>query len=531
MADYTLIQNSLAAELLITRTFTAMMERTGQTGSDYFRSMIVDTNCYDRADVEDARAIGLDTSHFDTSMLANLRAIFRNYRSVIQSQAGWSGVLAREINMAEAEKLVIAYILYGYESVNACEVSVIDRRGPLGALHKQMETDGQVIVSNGVSAAALTEVGVVRGSLDDTLVDDANNFLSHCHTGTLSFRCVNESTTAPQMLVTMTIAPNSAANALSIGLPDGTTVVNGDNLLTVNKTWSDGRIGVVDLELNRPGLAAPVVSNDDDTNPLLSLVSIATPYDGDCFKGQFFLKITRQSTGATWKIEHFADSGATAKVGGDTSTGTSGSDAISKTLNSGSVVDYTLDRAAAALVLPANGDSITITIDILTPRIGDVWTMAMTNSYNGKAATLISMLWPGTLPAVPAQPGACTGALAGVGAGSVDNGTHSYKITLVGPGGESPAGTSSNVVTVVDKTADGKIALTAIPVGAAGTGVTARKIYRTVAGNAGDYMLVATLSDNSTTIYTDNTADSALGADAPTYSQWDDSLFTAISIS
>ena len=300
MADYTLIQSSLAAELLITRVFTAVMERAGQTGADYFRSMIVDTNCYDRDDVEDARAIGLDTSHYDTSMLANLRAIFRNYRSVIQSQAGWSGVLAREINMNEADKLVIAYILYGYENVNFGEITVIDRRGPLGALYKAMQTDDEVIVSNGVAAASLAEEGVVRGTLDDTLVDDANNFLSHCHTGSLSFRCVNESTTAPQMLVTMTLAPNSAANALSIGLPDGTTVVNGDNLLTVNKAWSDGRIGIVDLILNRSGLAAPVVSNDDDSNPLLSSVSIETPYDGDCFKGQFFVKITRQSTGATW---------------------------------------------------------------------------------------------------------------------------------------------------------------------------------------------------------------------------------------
>jgi len=352
MADYTLIQCSLAAEMLITRAVTAFMERTGQTGADYFRSMIVDTNCYDRDDVEDARAIGLVTSHLDTSMLANLRAIFRNYRSVIQSQAGWSGVLAREINMVEADKQVISYIVYGYENVNFGEISVIDRRGPLGALHKAMENDDQVIVSNGVATGTLTEVGVVRGSLDDTLVDDANNFLSHCHTGTLSFRCVNESTTAPQLLVTMTIAPNSAANALSIGLPDGTTVVNGDNLLTVNKTWSDGRIGVVDLILNRPGLAAPTVSNDDDTNPLMSLVSVETPYDGDCFKGQFFVRIKRQTTGATWKIEFFADSGLTVKVGGDTSTGTSGTDAISKTLNSGSVVNFTLDRANAAIVLP-----------------------------------------------------------------------------------------------------------------------------------------------------------------------------------
>lgn len=111
-------------------------------------------------------------------------------------------------------------------------------------------------------------------------------------------------------------------------------------------------------------------------------------------------------------------------------------------------------------------------------------------------------------------PTACTGALAGAGAGNVDDGTHSYKITFVNAHGETEGGTTSNVVTVADKSTDGKVALTSIPTGPAG--VTSRKIYRTVAGDAGNHKLVDTIADNTTTAYTDNTADGSLGADVPT---------------
>lgn len=111
-------------------------------------------------------------------------------------------------------------------------------------------------------------------------------------------------------------------------------------------------------------------------------------------------------------------------------------------------------------------------------------------------------------------PDACTAALASPAApGNVDNGTHSYKVTFVNAQGETDGGTLSNPVTVADKTANGQVQLTQIPLGD-GT-VTSRKIYRTVAGNAAPWKLVATLADNTTKIYTDNTADASLGASEP----------------
>lgn len=110
-------------------------------------------------------------------------------------------------------------------------------------------------------------------------------------------------------------------------------------------------------------------------------------------------------------------------------------------------------------------------------------------------------------------PTACTAALAGAGAGNVDNGAHYYKVSYVNATGETELGTISNIVTVVDKTTNGKINLTSIPISSSGS-VTARKIYRTKAGGTG-YYLLTTISDNTTTTYTDNISDASLtGASA-----------------
>lgn len=56
------------------------------------------------------------------------------------------------------------------------------------------------------------------------------------------------------------------------------------------------------------------------------------------------------------------------------------------------------------------------------------------------------------------------------------------------------------------------VALTGIQIGPAGT--TQRKVYRTTAGGA-QLKLVTTIADNTTTTYTDSTADASLGANAP----------------
>jgi hypothetical protein len=110
-----------------------------------------------------------------------------------------------------------------------------------------------------------------------------------------------------------------------------------------------------------------------------------------------------------------------------------------------------------------------------------------------------------------AAPGALTSGLAGLGAGLLSNGLYKYLVTLVNANGETIAGTANAGTTVANYTVDGQIALSAIPVGGAGT--TARKIYRTLAGGSA-YKLLYTMADNSTVVYTDNIADATIAGNA-----------------
>lgn len=110
-------------------------------------------------------------------------------------------------------------------------------------------------------------------------------------------------------------------------------------------------------------------------------------------------------------------------------------------------------------------------------------------------------------------------------AGNVDNGAHRYCVTFVTADGETEGGAVSSAVTVADKAVNGKVSLTGIPLG--GSSVTARKLYRTAAGGS-TYLLLATLADNSTTTYTDNTGDSSLGAGAPATNTTADPLLAAL---
>jgi uncharacterized phiE125 gp8 family phage protein len=109
--------------------------------------------------------------------------------------------------------------------------------------------------------------------------------------------------------------------------------------------------------------------------------------------------------------------------------------------------------------------------------------------------------------------------------GNVNAGAHRYRVTFVTADGETEGGTVSSAVTVADAAVNGQIALTAIPIG--GALVTSRKIYRTAAGGSA-YLLLATIADNTTTAYTDNISDAALGAGAPTTNTTSDPEISAI---
>jgi len=109
------------------------------------------------------------------------------------------------------------------------------------------------------------------------------------------------------------------------------------------------------------------------------------------------------------------------------------------------------------------------------------------------------------------KPSSAPTATAGVASGDLDQtANYGYKVTYVTAFGETDASAAATVTT----TTTGSVNLTAIPVSTNGN-VSSRKIYRTIGGGAA-YLLLATLSDNVTTTYTDTTADASLGAAAPT---------------
>lgn len=123
-------------------------------------------------------------------------------------------------------------------------------------------------------------------------------------------------------------------------------------------------------------------------------------------------------------------------------------------------------------------------------------------------------------------PGGITAALAAPAApGNVTAGDHRYLAAFVTADGETEAGEASAAVTVADAAVNGRVELSAIPIG--GALVTARKLYRTAAGGS-TYLLLATIVDNTTTTYTDNIADASLGAQAPTANTTSDPELSAL---
>lgn len=174
----------------------------------------------------------------------------------------------------------------------------------------------------------------------------------------------------------------------------------------------------------------------------------------------------------------------------------------------------------AAIFTAAAGQKITVGkdfVDNATFNAGTSIVVMTSTSGTGRIAsdlaapaalTFNQLLVNHHFIAPAAGPVAPTGALTATQgiAGNVNNGTHSYVVTFVdGAGAESSAGPFSNIVSLAGNR---QVQLTAIPTGPAGT--SARRIYRTKAGNNGDPQFLSALNDNTTTATTDNTADGGL---------------------
>jgi len=97
-------------------------------------------------------------------------------------------------------------------------------------------------------------------------------------------------------------------------------------------------------------------------------------------------------------------------------------------------------------------------------------------------------------------------------AGNLSAGKYYYVVSFVLPTGETPIGTPSVVTSITSPSTAGQIQLTGIPIDGTSAS-TARKIYRTQA-NGSTYTLLTTISDNTTTTYTDNSSDASIVGNA-----------------
>lgn len=125
-------------------------------------------------------------------------------------------------------------------------------------------------------------------------------------------------------------------------------------------------------------------------------------------------------------------------------------------------------------------------------------------TYGPGAAALSGQYTVKAYEAVPT--GTMTATLSSGGA--LTAGDYTWKVTFVTAGGQT---TGAAVTATKTATLNQKCVLTVVPVGSAN--VTARNIYRTLAGGS-TYYYVGQIADNTTVTYTDTSSDATIGAAA-----------------
>lgn len=104
------------------------------------------------------------------------------------------------------------------------------------------------------------------------------------------------------------------------------------------------------------------------------------------------------------------------------------------------------------------------------------------------------------------QPGSGTTGI-GLGSGTL-NGVYTYKVTFTSAdGNDSEASAQCGNILAIN---NASISLSNIPTAPASEDCTGRRLWRTIQGGGGFWYLVGTISDNTTTTFSDTTADSSV---------------------
>lgn len=385
MSSYTKLPIQFATKLVIFREREALWEqaRTSNASTDDRRKLI-QSNGYDTSDTVEALAVSDANEELDAEVvMAADMALSWKTNHIEDRQLGFAAVLIDFLDPPESD-LDAGMIEYEYQDINGA-ITIVRRRGLLGALYHDMAANAQYVTANGVTIGSITAANGNLGVLEKTSATGE----SHALTGTVIVECIDASVTKPQFRVTLKLADY---------LIDGTLEIEGDRNLTAEKSWQDGQTGLT-MTLTRTGLATPTESGDGGN--IFSSTSFTTPKSGDCDNGVFYFSVTRQSAAPIWLIECFNLSSrvSTSKVGFATADGTSGTTALSITMSNGTVFATTFSKTNANTALASAGNADTdIQWDIDQPQVGDRWTMTCTNDEAGKYSTKLARIYRASLP-------------------------------------------------------------------------------------------------------------------------------------
>lgn len=514
------IMSQLGAHLKNLRVFHVAREhmRLASSASNARRLLLTNSGdpAYSTTDTEEAAAFAQDVSHLDDEAAPALEDAFTAYRANVEEPTSFFGVLAAELGL-DAEDLGDP-IEYAYDEVNGA-TTIRSRSGPLGQWYEELVRQKYVVVANKITAGSLVADDDNTGSLEVTQVG-TDRFFPNCPSGILTFRCTEAEISAPKFSVTLAIDGASK-------FADGETFLESENELQPEKEFTDGVLGINGLILSRTDLDAPTITGDDGA--MFTGMVIGNPQDDDCDEGVFYFSVFRDLAQYHLYVYNSTGRSNTSVVGAAHFDITTGTEVLNITCSGGTTLEITFDHDAAAIQLPTTDDlDEDIAAQIAVFAEDDEFTMAVTNNYAGKFSTKLMHTWRVHLPSGPAKPTDIpTDALAGAGAGNVDNGSYLYAFSYVSPLGESGLGPSSNGVTVADKTSDGKVDVGNITAGPSGT--TARRIYRSDDAGA-TWGLVATISDNVTTTYVDNIAQATVDAAAEPLTEIDEDYATSVQL-
>jgi hypothetical protein len=381
VVDYVNTFTQLGGELRAARRLEAVQEqfRDSDVGT-YAQPQI--RAAYNEAVTVEADAENREVNHFLNTVTPALISL---HTSTVQSfEQAFQPVLAAELALSLDEQQQ-GMIAYEYDPVlsSTGQIAILKRRGYLGTLRSQMIADVQTIQQNVPSFGAFT---AVAGNLGTLAVAGSPTFAGEDHTlaGTATWTCTDETVDAPKLTLTV---------ELTKPLPDGTTTINADNLVTVGKSYQDGQTGLTfQLDLGS------IVKSGDAGSPVFSVESMTKPSEGDTNKGLFYLKVTRQAVAPIWLIEWYNNSDTANPqnlVQRTTADGTVGT--IVKSIFRTSVLGFTFSMANANTDMPSAGNTRTVTYDLKTPRVGDKWTRTTINAEAGNFASKIARRYRASL--------------------------------------------------------------------------------------------------------------------------------------